>query len=146
MASPSPLQDNDLFLVNRGIKSYNTTTKDISNKVLEGITIIDQPGPLPGPGGEVIPPIDINLWRDGMLWYNINNGLLYIYYSNRFPGTANPGRWETVGGTDLSPESSPPVDPVRGDFDLTYDFQLRVWTGANGWVNLPYITGLPELP
>lgn len=145
MASPSPLQDTDLFLVNRGIKSYNTTQQDVTNKVLEGITIIDQPNPTPGPGGELIPPIDINLWRDGMLWYNVNNGLLYIYYSNRFPGTANPGRWETVGGTDLTNEAFPPPDSVRGDFNLTFSYQLRVYNGSD-WVQLPYISGLPALP
>ena len=144
MASPSPLQDTDLFLVNRGIKSYNTTQQDITNKVLEGITIIDQPGP-PGPGGEIVPPIDINLWRDGMLWYNTYNGLMYVYYSNRFPGTANPGRWETVGGTEFSDTANPPVDPVRGDFHTDFNYQMRMYNGSN-WIQLPYISGLNHLP
>ena len=92
------LNDNDLFLVNRDSKgdgsgtwaSYKITASELADAIGSG-SIESSPTPPSDP-------------EEGDLWYNANNGILYVWYINT--GDTD-GQWVDVrpapdGGTDTT--------------------------------------------
>ena len=101
------LNDNDLFLVNRDSKgdgsgtwaSYKITASELADAIGSG-SIESSPTPPSDP-------------EEGDLWYNANNGILYVWYINT--GDTD-GQWVDV---------RPAPDGGGGDF-----VPLGAWTDA----------------
>ena len=140
MAKPdSNLENDDLLLVNRGSASYNATIQTTSDKFTTNLTIFaNQTGnPYQPDTG------DATTWNVGQYWYNLDDGLLYVYTST--------DEWLTVGGTHRS--ETPPLNPKPGDFwtDISLTPQgavleeLKVNIGGS-WRQVPSIHTLPVLP
>ncbi len=106
------LQNDDLFLVNRGGESFKTEYGLLKNSINEdgGVVIGDNPPSDP---------------HDGDLWYNSDDGRLYVWYVNETTGVVtdvsvrNGGSGYNTSGTDVS------TDGGSGS-ELTIDYQAGV--------------------
>ena len=106
------LQNDDLFLVNRGGESFKTEYGIIKENILE------ESGVIVGENAPVDP-------GEGDLWFNSDDGRLYVWYVNETTGvvtsvsTRNGGSGYTVDATD--------VETTGGTgFGLTVDIQAGV--------------------
>jgi len=137
--NPSNLENDDLLLVNRGANSYNATIQTTSDKFTVNLTIFAaQTGnPFQPDTGSS------STWNVGQYWYNLTDGLLYVYTSTN--------EWVTTGGTHRS--DTAPANPKVGDFwtdtSLTPEGaildELKVNIGGS-WRQVPSIHTLPLLP
>ncbi len=135
----SNLRNSDLLLVNRTDKSYNATIQTTSDKFTTNLTIFanETGNPFKPDTGSA------TTWNVGQYWYNLTDGLLYVYTST--------DEWLTAGGVHRS--DSAPVGKKVGDFwldtSLTPDSkvldELKIWNGLR-WNQVPAIHTLPVLP
>jgi len=137
--NPSNLENDDLLLVNRGPSSYNATIETASDKFTTNLTIFAaQTGnPFqPDTGSSTT-------WNVGQYWYNLTDGLLYVYTET--------DEWLTAGGAHRS--DTPPAGKKIGDYWLDTSLtpesevldELKIWNG-NRWNQVPAIHSLPLLP
>lgn len=137
--NPSNLENDDLLLVNRGSSSYNATIQTTSDKFTVNLTIFAaQTGnPFQPDTGSA------STWNVGQYWYNLTDGLLYVY--------TDTDEWLTAGGAHRS--DSAPVGKKVGDFWLDTSStpegkvldELKIWNGLR-WNQVPAIHTLPVLP
>lgn len=137
--NPSNLENDDLLLVNRGSSSYNATIQTTSDKFTVNLTIFAaQTGnPFQPDTGSA------STWNVGQYWYNLTDGLLYVYTET--------DEWLTAGGAHRS--GGAPVGKKVGDFWLDTSStpegkvldELKIWNGLR-WNQVPAIHTLPVLP
>jgi len=134
----SNLENDDLLLVNRGSSSYNATIQTASDKFTTNLTIF-----APQTGNPFKPDTgSATTWNVGQYWYNLTDGLLYVYTET--------DEWLTAGGAHRS--TSAPSGKKIGDFWLDNSNtggkvldELKIWNGSR-WNQVPAIHSLPVLP
>ena len=134
------LRDDDLFLVNRETSTGSGVWESFKTKYS---TLIDGLGASIAIGDTAPSPPEL-----GMLWYNTNTAITYIWYIDP-NNSSDPGQWVDIrpmelveSGSSVEVGDTPPTDPKENSLwynttnGITYIWYLNPGTSDGQWVDV----------